>query len=254
MPLITTAEHRFKMTPEALRAAITPKTKAVILPFPNNPTGGIMEYEDLVKIADILRGTDILVLADEIYSELTYNGKPHVSIASLPGMKERTVVLNGFSKSFSMTGWRVGFAAGPQEIIAAMTKIHQLTMLSAPTPGQYAAIAALRQGFETDWADMRYMMDEYNRRRRYLVDSFNELGMTCNEPEGAFYVFPSIAISGLTSEQFCDRLLAFSNVCVVPGTAFGPSGEGFVRCCYATSMESLKEAVRRIKLFLDSLK
>lgn len=254
VPLITTAEHRFKMTPEALRAAITPKTKAVILPFPNNPTGGIMEYEDLVKIADILRGTDILVLADEIYSELTYNGKPHVSIASLPGMKERTVVLNGFSKSFSMTGWRVGFAAGPQEIIAAMTKIHQLTMLSAPTPGQYAAIAALRQGFETDWADMRYMMDEYNRRRRYLVDSFNELGMTCNEPEGAFYVFPSIAISGLTSEQFCDRLLAFSNVCVVPGTAFGPSGEGFVRCCYATSMESLKEAVRRIKLFLDSLK
>jgi aminotransferase len=254
VPLVTTADTKFKITPDALKAAITPRTKALILPFPNNPTGGIMEYEDLVPIADILRGTDILVLADEIYSELTYGGKRHVSIASLPGMRERTVVLNGFSKAFSMTGWRLGYAAAPREIIAAMTKIHQLTMLSAPTPAQYAGIAALRQGFETDWADMRYMVNEYDKRRRYIIDSFNELGMTCNEPEGAFYVFPSISVSGLCSEEFCDRLLAYSNVCAVPGTAFGPSGEGYIRCCYATDINDIKEAVRRIKAFLDSLK
>lgn len=254
VPLVTTADTKFKITPDALKAAITPRTKALILPFPNNPTGGIMEYEDLVPIADILRGTDILVLADEIYSELTYGGKRHVSIASLPGMRERTVVLNGFSKAFSMTGWRLGYAAAPREIIAAMTKIHQLTMLSAPTPAQYAGIAALRQGFETDWADMRYMTNEYDKRRRYIIDSFNELGMTCNEPEGAFYVFPSISVSGLCSEEFCDRLLAYSNLCAVPGTAFGPSGEGYIRCCYATDINDIKEAVRRIKAFLDSLK
>jgi aminotransferase len=254
VPLVTTADTKFKITPDALKAAITPRTKALILPFPNNPTGGIMEYEDLVPIADILRGTDILVLADEIYSELTYGGKRHVSIASLPGMRERTVVLNGFSKAFSMTGWRLGYAAAPREIIAAMTKIHQLTMLSAPTPAQYAGIAALRQGFETDWADMRYMVNEYDKRRRYIIDSFNELGMTCNEPEGAFYVFPSISVSRLCSEEFCDRLLAYSNVCAVPGTAFGPSGEGYIRCCYATDINDIKEAVRRIKAFLDSLK
>lgn len=153
-----------------------------------------------------------------------------------------------------MTGWRLGYAAAPREIIAAMTKIHQLTMLSAPTPAQYAGIAALRQGFETDWADMRYMTNEYDKRRRYIIDSFNELGMTCNEPEGAFYVFPSISVSGLCSEEFCDRLLAYSNVCAVPGTAFGPSGEGYIRCCYATDINDIKEAVRRIKAFLDSLK
>lgn len=254
VPVITTQETRFKLTPEALKAVITPRTKAVILPFPNNPTGGIMERADLEKIADVLRGTDIMVLADEIYAELTYNGKHHVSIASLPDMRERTIVLNGFSKAFSMTGWRVGFIAAPKEIIAAVTKIHQLTMLSAPTPGQIAAIVALEQGLEDGFVDMYAMLDEYAARRRYLVDAFNELGLTCNEPEGAFYVFPCIKSSGLTSEQFCDRLLAEQDVCVVPGTAFGPSGEGYVRCCYATSMESLIEAIRRIKLFLDSLK
>lgn len=253
VPVITTQENRFKLTPEALKAAITPKTKALLLPFPNNPTGGIMEREDLEKIAEILRGTDIMIVSDEIYSELTYNGKRHVSIATLPDMWERTIVLNGFSKSFSMTGWRVGFAAGPKEIIAAMMKIHQLTMLSAPTPGQYAAIAALEQGLEDGWHDMYAMLNEYAERRRYLVDAFNELGLTCNEPEGAFYVFPSIKNSGLTSEDFCDKLLAQQDVCVVPGTAFGSSGEGYIRCCYATSMADLKEAVRRIGVFLASL-
>lgn len=253
VPVVTTQDTRFKLTPEALRAAITPKTKALILPFPNNPTGGIMEREDLEKIADILRGTNIMVLSDEIYAELTYNGKHHVSIASLPDMRERTIVLNGFSKAFSMTGWRVGFIAAPKEIVAAVTKIHQLTMLSAPTPGQVAAVVALEQGLADGFVDMYAMLDEYARRRRYLVDAFNELGLTCNEPEGAFYAFPCIKKSGLNSEEFCDRLLAEQDVCVVPGTAFGPSGEGFVRCCYATSMESLHEAIRRIGLFMDSL-
>ena len=252
--VVTTAENKFKLTAEALKAAITPRTKALLLPFPNNPTGGIMEKEDLEAIAEVLRGTDILVLADEIYSELTYGGKQHVSICSLPGMRERTVVLNGFSKAFSMTGWRLGYAAAPQPIIAAMTKINQLTMLSAPTPAQYAGIAALRQGFETDWRDMKAMMNEYDRRRRVIIDGFNELGMTCNEPEGAFYVFPSIAVSGLSSEEFCDRLLAEQDVCMVPGTAFGPSGEGYVRCCYATDIEDIREALRRTKVFLESLK
>ena len=252
--VITTQENKFKLTAEALKAAITPKTKAVLLPFPNNPTGGIMEREDLEAIADVLRGTDILVLADEIYSELTYGGKKHFSICMLPGMRERTVVLNGFSKAFSMTGWRLGYAAAPAPIIAAMTKINQLTMLSAPTPAQYAGIAALRQGFETDWRDMRAMMEEYDRRRRVIIDGFNEMGMTCNEPEGAFYVFPSIKVSGLSSEEFCDRLLAEQDVCMVPGTAFGPSGEGYVRCCYATDIEDIREALRRTRVFLDSLK
>ncbi|MBR4657657.1 MAG: aminotransferase class I/II-fold pyridoxal phosphate-dependent enzyme [Clostridia bacterium] len=252
--VVTTADNKFKLTAEALKAAITPRTKALLLPFPNNPTGGIMEKEDLEAIAEVLRGTDILVLADEIYSELTYGGKQHVSICSLPDMRERTVVLNGFSKAFSMTGWRLGYAAAPQPIIAAMTKINQLTMLSAPTPAQYAGIAALRQGFETDWRDMKAMMNEYDRRRRVIIDGFNELGMTCNEPEGAFYVFPSIAVSGLSSEEFCDRLLAEQDVCMVPGTAFGPSGEGYVRCCYATDIEDIREALRRTKVFLESLK
>ena len=252
--VVTTQENKFKLTAEALKAAITPRTKALLLPFPNNPTGGIMEREDLEAIADVLRGTDILVLADEIYSELTYGGKQHVSICSLPGMRERTVVLNGFSKAFSMTGWRLGYAAAPKPIIAAMTKINQLTMLSAPTPAQYAGIAALRQGFETDWRDMKAMMHEYDRRRRVIIDGFNELGMTCNEPEGAFYVFPSIKVSGLKSEEFCDRLLAEQDVCMVPGTAFGPSGEGYVRCCYATDIEDIREALRRTKKFLESLK
>lgn len=251
--LVTTQETRYKMTPEALMKAITPKTKAIIFPFPNNPTGGIMEKEDIEKLVKIIVDNDILVLSDEIYSELTYNGKTHVSIASFPGMRERTVVLNGFSKAFSMTGWRLGYAAAPTEIIAAMTKIHQLTMLSAPTPAQYAGIAAIRQGIENNWRDIRYMTDEYNVRRRYLVDAFNDIGLYCNEPEGAFYVFPSIESTGLLCEEFADRLLRDFDVCVVPGTAFGPTGEGHVRCCYATDIEKIREAVSRISKFIKSI-
>jgi aminotransferase len=252
--VVTTDKNRFKLTAESLKNAITPKTKALILPFPNNPTGGIMEKDDLEKIREVLIGTDIIVIADEIYAELTYNNKRHVSISTLPGMKERTVVLNGFSKAFSMTGWRVGFAVGPTEIIAAMTKVHQLTMLCAPMTGQQAGIAAIRQGLLNDWADVRAMVDEYAVRRRYLVDAFNDLGLFCNEPEGAFYAFPSIKSTGLGSEEFCDRLLHHSKVVTVPGTAFGKSGEGHIRCCYATSMDDLKEAIRRICEFLKTLK
>lgn len=248
------ASNKFKLTKEALSAVITEKTKALLLPYPTNPTGGIMEKEDLEAIADILIENDITVVSDEIYAELTYNGKRHVSIASLPGMYERTVVINGFSKAFSMTGWRLGYICAPEPIIQAVTKLHQLTMLSAPTPAQYAAIGALEQGLADGYKDMRIMVDEYARRRRYLVDAFNELGLVCNEPEGAFYVFPSITSTGLTSEEFSDKLLEEADVCVVPGTAFGDSGEGFIRCCYATSMENLVEAVRRIKLFLENLK
>ncbi len=249
-----TAENKFKMTKEALSAVITPKTKAIILPYPTNPTGGIMEKEDLEAIAEVLIENDVMVISDEIYAELTYNGKHHVSMASIPGMYERTVVLNGFSKAFSMTGWRIGFVCAPEPIIKAITKVHQFTMLSAPTPAQYAAIGALEQGLADGYKDMNEMLDEYARRRRYLVDSFNELGLTCNEPEGAFYVFPSIESTGLSCEDFAERLLKEADVCVVPGTAFGESGAGFVRCCYATSMENLIEAVRRIKVFLDNLK
>jgi len=252
-PVITTEEHRFKLTPEALKAAITDKTKVLLFPFPNNPTGGIMEKEELEEIAAILRDTDIVVITDEIYAELTFNGKRHVSLASIDGMYERTIVLNGFSKAFSMTGWRVGYAAGPGPLIDAMTKLHQFVMLSAPTPAQYAAIAALEQGFEDGFADSKAMIEEYGRRREYLMNEFNRLGLTCNQPEGAFYLFPCIKSTGLSSEEFCDRLLLEADVCVVPGTAFGPSGEGYVRCCYATSMEDLKEAVRRIEGFLQTL-
>lgn len=248
------AKDKFKITKEALSKVITPKTKAIIFPYPTNPTGGIMEKEDLEAIAPLLIENNVMVISDEIYAELTYNGKHHVSMASIPGMYERTVILNGFSKAFSMTGWRIGFICAPQPIIAAITKVHQITMLSAPTPAQYAAIGALAQGLEDGYKDMKAMVDEYARRRRYLVDAFNELGLTCNEPEGAFYVFPSIESTGLTCEDFAERLLMEADVCVVPGSAFGESGNGFIRCCYATSMENLVEAIRRIKVFLENLK
>lgn len=243
----------FKITPDALRAAITPRTKAILLPYPNNPTGGIMEREDLEAIADVIRDTDILVVTDEIYAELTYNGKRHVSFASIPGMAERTIVLNGFSKAFCMTGWRLGYAVGPRELIAAMTKVHQYSMLCAPTPAQYAGEATIRIGFENQFANVKKVYDEYDRRRRFIVDSFNRLGLTCHEPEGAFYIFPSIKSTGMTSENFCDALLKKANVAIVPGTAFGGSGEGFVRGCYATSMENLEKAVERIERFLRTL-
>lgn len=254
VPVVTDAEHHFKLTPDVLRAAITPKTKVLLLAYPTNPTGGIMEREDLEAIADVIRDTDITIISDEIYAELTYNGKRHVSISSLPGMQERTIVLNGFSKSFSMTGWRLGFAVGPVEYISMMTKIHQLTVLCAPTTAQIAGCYALEQGFETGWADVNAMIAEYDARRKYLVDAFNSLGLTCANPEGAFYVFPSIESTGLSCTQFCEQLLERKKVLVIPGDAFGESGKMHVRACYATSMDDLKEAVSRISDFLDELK
>ncbi len=245
----TKAENEFRLTAEELRAAITPRTKIVVLPFPNNPTGGIMEKADLEALAEVLRGTDIMVVADEIYAELTY-GQRHVSVASIPDMYERTIVVNGFSKAYSMTGWRLGFVCGPKEIIAAMTKLHQYGIMSAPTTSQYAAIEAMKNGD----GDIETMRDEYNGRRRFLVDGFRKLGLDCFEPKGAFYTFPCIKSTGLTSEQFCDRFLAEERVAVIPGSAFGPGGEGYVRACYAASMKNLDEALKRLERFLNKLK
>ena len=245
----TKAENAFKLTPEELLAAITPRTKVLILPSPCNPTGAIMEREDLEKIAAILRDRDILVLSDEIYAELTFGGKKHVSIAAIDGMWERTVVVNGFSKTFSMTGWRLGYACGPAPILAQITKIHQFAIMCAPTTSQYAAIEALRSCDEA----VEQMREEYDMRRRLIVDGFNKLGLTCREPKGAFYAFPCIASTGMTSEEFCERLLYNKRVAVVPGPAFGQGGEGFVRASYCYSTEHIKEALRRIGEFLDEL-
>ena len=243
------AENEFRLTPEQLKAAITPKTKIVVLPFPSNPTGGIMERRDLEAIADVLRGTDIMVISDEIYAELTY-GQRHVSMANLTDMYERTVVVNGFSKSHAMTGWRMGYVCAPQPVIAAMTKLHQFGIMSAPTTSQYAAIEAMRNGDK----DIEHMREEYDSRRRYLVENLNRIGLTCFEPKGAFYVFPCIKSSGLTSEEFCERFLMEEKVAVIPGTAFGPGGEGFVRACYAASMKDIAEAVSRMDNFLQNLR
>lgn len=245
----TKAEDQFKLTPEALKAAITPKTKVLILPYPCNPTGAIMEKDDLEKIAQVLRGTDILVLSDEIYAELTFGGKSHISIASLPDMKERTVVVNGFSKAFSMTGWRMGYACGPQEILAQITKIHQFAIMCAPTTSQYAAIVAMTECDEI----VAEMAEEYDMRRRLIVDGFNQLGLTCRDPKGAFYAFPCIEKTGLTSEEFCQKLLESKHVAVVPGPAFGQGGEGFVRASYCYSTDHIKEALKRIGEFLREL-
>lgn len=252
--VVTRHEDRFRLRAEAVKAAITPKTKAILLAFPNNPTGAIMEQADLEAIADVVRGTDILVVTDEIYAELTFNGKRHFSFAALPGMRDRTIVLNGFSKAFSMTGWRLGYAAGQKDIISAMRKVHQLTMLCAPTPAQWAGVAALETGFADDFADTRAMIDEYAVRRRFIIDAFNDMGLSCNEPEGAFYVFPSIRSTGLTSEQFCDQLLASKKIVTVPGSAFGAAGEGHIRCCYATSMQDIENAMRLIAEFLTEIR
>lgn len=247
VPIATKAEDEFRLTPEALRAAITPRTKLLVLPFPNNPTGAVMDRESLEAIAEVLRGTDIMVLSDEIYAELTYGLDRHASIASLPGMKERTIVVNGFSKAYAMTGWRLGYAVGPQPVIAVMTKIHQSCIMSAPTTSQYAAITALRSCDD----EIEIMRDEYNRRRRYVVKALNDMGLTCFEPRGAFYVFPCIRVSGLTSEEFCERLLREQEVAIVPGDAFGASGEGFARISYAYSVDHLETAMRRIRRFLQ---
>ena len=249
VPLPLKAENGFKLTAQELEAAITPRTKLIIFPFPCNPTGAVMRREDLEPIAALLRDKDIIVLSDEIYAELTYGGERHVSIASLPGMKERTVVVNGFSKAYAMTGWRLGYAAAPHIILEQMLKIHQYAIMCAPTTSQYAAVTALRR---CD-ADIEAMRSEYDMRRRFLVSSLNRMGLDCFEPEGAFYAFPSIRKTGLSSEEFCEKLLFGKKVAVVPGNAFGDSGEGHVRISYSYSIGHLSEALHRIELFLQEL-
>ena len=246
----TKNEDNFRLKADDLRAAITDKTKLLVLPFPNNPTGAIMEKHDLEEIAKVCIEKDIFVLSDEIYSELTYGGRDHVSIASIDGMYERTIVINGFSKSYAMTGWRLGYALGPDEIIAQMTKLHQYGIMSAPTTAQYAAIEALKNGDR----DVDRMRDEYDMRRRLVVDSFNDMGLTCFEPLGAFYVFPCIKSTGLSSDEFCTRLIMEKHVAVVPGTAFGECGDGFVRVSYSYSLKHLKIALQRIREFIEELK
>ena len=245
----TKAENSFKITPEELKSAITSRTKALILPYPCNPTGAIMERTDLEAIAAVLRDTNILVISDEIYAELTFGDASHVSIASIDGMQERTVLINGFSKTFSMTGWRLGYACGPAPVMEQLTKIHQFAIMCAPTTSQYAAIEALRNGDEAVAA----MLEEYDMRRRLIVNGFNKLGLSCREPKGAFYAFPCIRSTGMSSEEFCEKLLWAEKVAVVPGTAFGESGEGFIRASYCYSTEHILEALKRIEKFLNSL-
>ena len=246
----TKAENEFRITPEELKAAITPKTKLLILPYPCNPTGAIMRKSDLEAIADVLRGTEIVVISDEIYSELTFGGEAHTAFASIDGMKERTVTVNGFSKAYSMTGWRMGYACGPAEILDQVTKIHQFAIMCAPTTSQYAAIEALKNGDE----DIAAMVEEYDMRRRIIVDGFNSIGLTCREPLGAFYAFPSIASTGMSSEEFCEKLLYAKKIAIVPGTAFGRGGEGFVRASYCYSVDHIKTAIERIGEFVKEIK
>ncbi len=245
VPIVTSAEDNFILTPEKLKEAITPKTKLLILPYPNNPTGAVMNKAQIEEIAKVLEGTEIMVLSDEIYSELTY-GEKHFSIANIPSMKERTVVVNGFSKAYAMTGWRLGFAAGHKDIIKAMTKIHQFAIMSAPTTSQYSAVEALKNGDN----DIREMVSEYNRRRRRLIDRLNNMGLECFEARGAFYVFPSIKSTGMSSEEFCNALLKSKKVAVIPGNAFGDSGEGYVRISYAYSLKTIETALDKIEEFL----
>ena len=242
----TREENNFKLTPDELKQYITPRTKILILPYPNNPTGAIMEKEELEAIAEVLRETNIIVLSDEIYGELTY-GKKHVSIASIEGMYERTILISGFSKSYAMTGWRLGYALGPVPLMKLMTKMHQFAIMCAPTTSQYAAIEAMKNGDD----DVAMMCESYNKRRRLMVEHFRQMGLSCFEPEGAFYVFPSIKRTGMTSDEFCETLLKEEKVAVVPGTAFGTYGEGFIRCSYAYSVEELKEALVRIERFVS---
>ncbi|NLB18811.1 MAG: aminotransferase class I/II-fold pyridoxal phosphate-dependent enzyme [Syntrophomonadaceae bacterium] len=244
--LCTDAEHEFRLTAAELASKVTDKSKALILSYPNNPTGAIMEREDLEALVDIIIKNDLIVISDEIYGELTYGGQKHVSIATLPGMKERTIVLNGFSKAYAMTGWRIGYACGDPDIIGAMNKIHQYTMLCAPMMGQKAALEALRHGE----GEMHRMVEDYDRRRHLFLKGFQEIGLPCFEPKGAFYVFPSIARTGLGSVEFCERLLHEEKVAVVPGNAFGSCGEGFIRCCYAYSVEHIQQALEKINRFI----
>lgn len=246
VPIVTKAENDFRLTAEELKATITPKTKILVLPFPNNPTGAVMRKEHLEEIAEVLRGTDILILADEIYAELTYGDERHISIASIPEMYERTVLVSGFSKAYAMTGWRLGYACGHPDLIKAMTKVHQFGIMSAPTLAQYAAIEALKNGDD----DIAMMREEYDRRRRIIVKGFNDMGLSCFEPEGAFYAFPCIKSTGMDSNTFCETLLYDKKVAVVPGSAFGASGEGFIRCSYAYSVEKINKALERIESFV----
>lgn len=246
----TKEEDEFRLRPEQLKEKITPKTKLLILPYPNNPTGAVMNRDDLEAIAEVLRGTDILVLSDEIYGELRYGEEKHTPFSAIDGMRERTVVVNGFSKAFAMTGWRLGYALGPAPIIKQMTKVHQYCIMSAPTTSQYAAVEAMRSCDD----DVEEMCREYNYRRRYIVDGFRKMGLSCFEPLGAFYVFPCIKSTGMTSEEFCQKLLEEEHVAVVPGNAFGESGEGFIRVSYAYSIENLQAALERIAKFVEKYK
>lgn len=246
VPIETREEDAFRLTADAVRRAITPRTKVLVLPFPGNPTGAVMRKKHLEEIASVLRGTDIFVLSDEIYGELTYGDEPHISLVSLPDMAERTIYIGGFSKAFAMTGWRLGYVCAPAPLMKLMLKLHQFALMCAPTTAQYAAIEAMEHGEE----DVAVMRDDYDTRRRLIVQELNAMGLTCFEPEGAFYVFPSIRTTGLTSEEFCHRLLKEKRVAVVPGTAFGQCGEGYVRISYCYSIEHITEALRRIKEFV----
>ncbi len=250
VPLVTKNEDEFKLTPKALENAITDKTKLLVLPFPNNPTGAIMNEDELKAIANVIIEKDIFVISDEIYSELTYTPEGHTSIASIEGMQERTIVINGFSKTYSMTGWRLGYALGPAQVIKQMTKLHQFAIMSAPTNSQYAAIDALKNGDK----DIMKMREDYDMRRRFTVDGFRKIGLDCFEPQGAFYVFPCIKSTGLTSEEFAERLIKSKRVAVVPGDAFGDCGEGYIRVSYCYSIDNIKEAIRRIGEFVKELK
>lgn len=240
------AEDHFKLTPDALRKAITPKTKLLVLPFPNNPTGSVMTREELTEIAEILKDTNIMVISDEIYAELNYGQERHVSIAEIPGMQERTIIVSGFSKAYAMTGWRLGYACASPEIIGYLTKLHQYAIMCAPTMSQFAAVDAMQNGDE----DIAMMRKEYNYRRRFIVDGLNRIGLTCFEPLGAFYCFPSIQKTGMTSDEFCSNLLMKQKVAVVPGTAFGACGEGFIRISYAYSIDHIKQALRAMEEFV----
>ena len=251
VPVRTDAGHAFKLTPEALREVITPRTKAMILPYPNNPTGAVMTRADLEAVAAVLRETNIIVISDEIYAELTYEGK-HVCFAEIPGMWERTITLNGFSKAFAMTGWRLGYACGPTELIAVLCKIHQYAIMCAPTAGQFAAIEALNSSMQNGFSEVRRMVDAYDRRRRMIVSGLRAAGLSCHEPKGAFYAFPAVP-KGLTSQAFCEKLLWEKKVAAVPGDAFGALGEGFFRCSYAASNENIRKAVERIGELVSEL-
>ena len=252
VPVETNQDDDFRLKPDILEKAITKRTKLLILPYPNNPTGAIMEKDDLEAVAEIVRKHDLLVISDEIYSELVYDGHQHVSFASIDGMYDRTITINGFSKAFAMTGWRVGYACGAAEIISVMNKIHQYAIMCAPRQGQVAAAAALKIGMETGYESVVSMRESYDRRRRLMLSAFREMGLECFEPYGAFYVFPSIRRTGMSSEEFCSRLLQEKDVAAVPGNAFGPSGEGHIRCCYATAVDKINIALERMADFVAS--